>query len=85
MIECREAVKRLWEYIDRNLERRREEELEQHLGLCRHCCGELEFARQIRERLARGGEEALPAESRARLQQMLRNIGAAAEAGGSTE
>lgn len=75
MIECKEAVRRLWEYVDRNLERRREEELEQHLGLCRHCCGELEFARQIRERLAESEPAALPPESRARLQQLLRSIG----------
>lgn len=54
MIECKQAVQRLWGYLDRDLERASEAELEEHLGLCRHCCGELEFATQIRERLAAG-------------------------------
>ena len=54
MIDCKQAVQRLWGYIDQNLEQAREEELEEHLGLCRHCCGELEFAKQIRDRLAAG-------------------------------
>ena len=48
MINCKEAVSRLWEYLDRNLGHFEEQEMEEHLGLCRHCCGELEFAKQIR-------------------------------------
>jgi hypothetical protein len=33
MIACREAVDRLWTYLDRSLDRTREEE-RAHLGLC---------------------------------------------------
>jgi len=51
MITCREAVDRLWTYLDRHLEKAEETELEEHLGVCRHCRGELEFARQLRARL----------------------------------
>lgn len=76
MIECKEAVKRLWEYVDRNLERRRAEELEQHLGLCRHCCGELEFAQQVRAKLSETATTPLPADTRTRLETMLRRLGA---------
>lgn len=76
MIKCKEAVERLWAYLDRNLERRREEELEQHLGVCRHCCGELEFAKQMREKLAEGGEATVPADTRERLESLLRGLGA---------
>ena len=46
MISCKEAVARLWTHLDRNLGGPQERELEEHLGLCRHCCGELEFARR---------------------------------------
>jgi anti-sigma factor (TIGR02949 family) len=73
MISCKEAVNLLWAYLDRNLGRVQEEELEEHLGLCRHCCGELEFAKQIRAMLKslRGTKE-IPPETRARLETALR-------------
>jgi predicted anti-sigma-YlaC factor YlaD len=76
MIACKEAVSRLWEYLDRNLGRVREAELEEHLGLCRHCCGELEFAKQLRERLRRLSSEAeLTPDARSRLEAFLKGLG----------
>jgi mycothiol system anti-sigma-R factor len=75
MIKCKEAVERLWSYLDRQLEQRQQVELEQHLGLCRHCCGELEFARQVRERLGETSTEKLPNETRSRLETLLRGLG----------
>ncbi len=74
MIACKQAVEMLWSYLDRNLERAKEEDLEKHLGLCRHCCGELEFAKQIRERLASGGEASLPPKKRGKLESFLRRL-----------
>ena len=73
MINCREAAERLWTYIDRNVERAKDEELEQHLGLCRHCCGELEFARQVRAKLAEPDIQASP-EVRQRLLDFARSL-----------
>ncbi len=67
MIACREAVDRLWTYLDRALDRTREEELEQHLGLCRHCCGELEFAKQVRAKLKETAETPLAPSAKERL------------------
>lgn len=75
MINCKEAVARLWSYLDRNLERVEEEELEAHLGLCRHCCGELEFARQIRGVLRRtAGAVEIPPAARVRLDAFLKEL-----------
>lgn len=75
MITCKEAVSRLWTYLDRDLGAPQERELEEHLGLCRHCCGELEFARQIRERLraAEPGVE-LSTETRARVEEFVKRL-----------
>lgn len=73
MIVCKEAVERLWSYLDRNIERAEEDKLEQHLGLCRHCCGELEFARQLRAKLATSEETADPS-TRERLRGFLRSV-----------
>lgn len=76
MIACKEAVQRLWDYLDRHLDEREDLDVEQHLGLCRHCCGELEFAKQVRSRLAATAATPLSAETRSRLESMLRRINA---------
>lgn len=75
MIACRDAVERLWAYLDRDIDRAREEELEQHLGLCRHCCGALEFAKQVRTRLADSALTPLEPTARERLQKFVKRLG----------
>jgi hypothetical protein len=77
VITCREAVARLWEYRDRNLGQVEGDELDEHLGVCRHCCGELEFGRRIREMLRRGGDRSaeLAPEVHERLETFLRTVG----------
>jgi DNA-directed RNA polymerase subunit N (RpoN/RPB10) len=73
VITCKEAVDRLWEYLDRNLPGLEHGELDEHLGICRHCCGELEFARKVREMLRRPVEPELSPEARMRLEALLRD------------
>lgn len=75
LIKCKEAVDRLWSYLDKRLESAQHKELEEHLGVCTHCCGELEFAKQVREKLAGTEGTAMPAETRERVEQMLRGLG----------
>lgn len=75
MIACRDAVERLWSYLDRNIDRAQEEELEQHLGLCRHCCGELEFAKQVRSKLASAADAPLAPPARERLHKFVQRLG----------
>lgn len=75
MIPCKDAVSHLWEYLDRNIGRVREAELEEHLDVCRHCCGELKFAKQLRGLLkpsSLGGE--LTPEVRARLDGFAKGL-----------
>src|SRR3972149_1450923 len=43
MIDCREAVRRMWPFLDRSLEPHPTEELETHLEPCKRCGG----ARQV--------------------------------------
>jgi mycothiol system anti-sigma-R factor len=52
MIDCREAVRRMWAYLDHTLVDRPLEEFEAHLETCRRCCGELEFNRHLRAMVA---------------------------------
>jgi mycothiol system anti-sigma-R factor len=67
MISCAEAVERLWAYLDGALTQDDKAALEEHLGFCRVCCGEVEFARELRGFLARSASEELPDDVRARL------------------
>ena len=52
MISCAEAVRQLWEYLDHTVEEDDRQQIEEHLLRCRRCCGELEFARELRRFLA---------------------------------
>jgi len=75
MIDCPEAVRRMWAYIDHALERGPTEELETHLDACQRCCGELEFSRRLKEKVAATGSEALPPPLRRRLDSLLARNG----------
>ena len=67
MITCAEAVRQLWEYLDGALPEESRAAIEEHLSFCRRCCGEVEFAEELRGFLARGAAEEIPAEVRTRL------------------
>jgi mycothiol system anti-sigma-R factor len=67
MITCAEAVEQLWAYLDGALTPRDRAALEEHLDFCRVCCGEAEFAEELRGFLARSAGEELPDDVRARL------------------
>jgi mycothiol system anti-sigma-R factor len=67
MITCAEAVRQLWAYLDGAVAEWERAAIEEHLGFCRRCCGEAEFAQELRGFLARAPAEEIPAEVRARL------------------
>lgn len=67
MIACADAVRQLWEYLDGALADDDRVAMEEHLGFCRRCCGEAEFAAELRGLLAREAVEEIPGEVRARL------------------
>jgi mycothiol system anti-sigma-R factor len=76
MISCAEAVSRLWEYLDDTLDTGGRGAVEEHLDRCRVCCGELEFAQELRRILARPATEDLPADVLRRLHQTIEELGA---------
>ena len=81
MIDCREAVRRMWAYLDHALERGPVEELETHLEACQRCCGELEFSRHLKERAAATGSETLPDPLRKKIDLLLAGGGLQAREG----
>jgi anti-sigma factor RsiW len=75
MIGCAEAVRLLWEYLDGTVEAADRALVEQHLALCRRCCGELEFAEELRGFLADSARVDFPADVLRRLHQTLEELG----------
>jgi mycothiol system anti-sigma-R factor len=73
-IPCSEAVQQLWDYLDRAVSPEDQEKVEQHLSFCRTCCGELEFAKQLRGFLATQGADELPPHVKARLDRFVADL-----------
>jgi anti-sigma factor (TIGR02949 family) len=75
MISCSEAVRQLWEYLDGELPDRDRETVDEHLRACLRCCGEAEFAGELRGFLvAHGDEGTLPEAVRRRLLSTLDSL-----------
>jgi hypothetical protein len=53
------------------VEESQRELVEEHLAFCRRCCGELEFAEELRGFLASHADDNLPPDVRARLAATL--------------
>ena len=74
MIDCREAVRRMWAYLDHELAAKPVSEFEAHLDTCQRCCGELEFSRHLREVVAdKPSAPPVPPELRSRIEDLLAN------------
>lgn len=74
MISCQEAVRRLWEYLDNDLDTGDRLLVERHLTLCRRCCGEAEFTDALREMLRSSAGPHLPADVEGHMVGFLRSL-----------
>jgi mycothiol system anti-sigma-R factor len=74
LIPCSEAVRKLWDYLDNVVSPEDQQKVEQHLSFCRTCCGELEFAKELRAFLASGSAEELPGDVKARLERFVQEL-----------
>ncbi len=72
MIDCSEAVRRMWAYLEHELAAKPVSEFEAHLDTCQSCCGELEFSRHLRAMAAEHeGAASMPPELRSRIEILL--------------
>lgn len=74
MITCTEAVRQLCEYLDGTIDEAGREAIEEHLGFCRRCCGELEFAEELRSLLGSQRADELPEDARRRMMSTLDDL-----------
>lgn len=80
MISCSEAVRQLWEYLEHEVSSRDRAAIEEHLAFCRRCCGEVEFAGELRGVLASAAEVELPPDVEERLTGVLDDLERTGEA-----
>jgi anti-sigma factor (TIGR02949 family) len=71
MITCSEAVQQLWSYLEDEVAADDRARIDEHLAFCRRCCGEVEFAEELRGVLASAAEVDLPPDVEARLTGFL--------------
>jgi mycothiol system anti-sigma-R factor len=71
VITCAEAVQQLWAYLDGVVDEPSRAAIDEHLSFCRRCCGEAEFAVELRSFLAANAAEELPVDVRERLAATL--------------
>ena len=75
MIRCSDAVRQLWQYLEGELPDPDRAEVDEHLAACLRCCGEAEFADELRRFLvAHGQDEAIPDAARKRLLATLESL-----------
>lgn len=79
-IGCREAVERLWAYIDEELDEVDQQAIDDHLAFCLRCCGELAFAREVRGVLATSAPR-LSGEAQDRLEAFIEQLDTHDDAG----
>jgi len=73
-IPCSEAVRQLWDYLDHAIPPEDQEKVEKHLSFCRRCCGELEFAKEMRAFLAGSTVEEIPPHVKERLERFVEGL-----------
>lgn len=71
MISCAQAVQQLWEYLEDEVPSHDRDAVEEHLAFCRRCCGEVEFAEELRSVLEEASEVELPTAVERRLVGVL--------------
>lgn len=74
MIDCNEAVRQLWAYLEREVDPVERTRIEEHLAVCRRCCGEMEFADELRSFMARRPEVEIPSGLMTRMEQLIDDL-----------
>ena len=73
-IGCEEALRRLFDYLDHELDESRRAEMEQHLKVCRGCYSRVEFEKRLKHRLPPAGAEAPSSDFERRIRKLLGNF-----------
>jgi anti-sigma factor (TIGR02949 family) len=70
-IDCEEALRRLFDYIDAELSGEPQREMERHLERCRSCFSRLEFEKRLKAHTADLGHEPVSEDLERRVRALL--------------
>jgi anti-sigma factor (TIGR02949 family) len=70
-INCEEALRHLFEYLDKALEGDLQHQMEQHMSNCRSCFSRLEFEQSLKAHVHRAGSDSAPASLRAKISNLV--------------
>jgi len=73
-IDAEEALKRLLEFIDRELSESEHDSVEQHLRICRNCCSRMEFESRLKDRLSALSSDDVPPTTRDRVRELIKRF-----------
>jgi anti-sigma factor (TIGR02949 family) len=71
VIDCEQALHRLFEYLDDELDRQSQREMEQHLERCRSCFSRLEFEKRMKAHTVELRTEPVSPELEMRIRRVL--------------
>jgi anti-sigma factor (TIGR02949 family) len=71
VIDCEQALHRLFEYLDDELDRQSQREMEQHLERCRSCFSRLEFEKRLQAHTVELRTEPVSPELEMRIRRVL--------------
>jgi len=71
---CDQALKRLLEFIDRELSDSDHDSVERHLRNCRGCCSRMEFESRLKQRLSALSGDDAPTKSRDRIRKLIKGF-----------
>ena len=73
-LDCEEAVAKLLEYLDGELDETGRRGMESHLETCRECFNRAEFERRLRERVAQTASVPAPESFRRRVRDLIESF-----------
>jgi mycothiol system anti-sigma-R factor len=71
VIDCEEALRRLFEYLDAELLGEPRQEMEQHLERCRSCFSRVEFEKRLKGLTTELRTESVPPDLEQRIRDVL--------------
>ena len=74
LIKCEEALARLFDYLDHELNEHQHAEMEHHLKICRSCYSRAEFERRLKAKLGAAAAEKPTEEFSRRVRILLRSF-----------
>jgi len=73
-IDCKQALKRMLDFIDRELVDEDREAVERHLQTCRSCCSRMEFERELKRRLQALSSADVPSKTLDRIKALIQGF-----------